>query len=425
MFTLVSSDATELFRRHAMDILCYPSEHVTQFRYDESYVDTEILKHCNSEGEARVWLDYVVDSVETLIVYAECPKEASGHFIYRPLRYGYVQHIRKVGSIVYVDVLLNGYPDLSRWKTSSEGSEFATWMDSRAGSIRPKDVATTGGTSGASLVDSGDGGISADTRKVKGEGKFFYMISRKDLRGADSRSNDQRWESVVDQIAPLDSMEGVLFYRVIGFFKSAERIFGYGQDIDRSEQCKSKTRFGQSVFFVPMGRPVDLKLSFYRPRNARPQIINAEFTVFASEDAYSKIPDNRIQLQSRYDEVSVHLVTKRVFDNVLAPVSIRLAGNQPRNCAAEPLLLTVVPVPRWIKIFVFPALLVVPLLLSTGAEDIKGFLEVFLAYDCGSKPAARACADAAALSWLAKGIGAFVGAFIGIVVFRRLPAKGL
>jgi hypothetical protein len=452
----------------------------TLFRYAVDYVDNGILQHCQSDKSTSTWIFNLGAGSDALIVYAECPTTPDGQFTYVPLRFGRVIRVRSVGSIVYVDVELGGFPDLTDWKDFKGVRGFHKWMSERASPIIPKpadppsqlplpgagasideatidgshafsgkcDLAIFGPVRGeipnpvGSVTVQFDGmltsplgrrvealvtGIKATKtpkQKIRGVGLFFFLCEGWELKGSLVHSEDQCWESVIDQLAPLASMEAVLFYRVKGFFSAKQSILQRCFGEWSSVQCPIKNKLGQNVFQLEMGKPVDLRVAFYRPRNAVPPVLAAEFTVECSDDAFSKIPDNRIQLQSRYDEVDVRLVTKRIFDNVLAPVSIRLAIDQPKNIAAEPLLLTKVLVPAWVIPALLPALLLVPILLSLGDADVKGLLEIFFGIDCETKPIFYHCAKAATYVWVAKAIGALVGAFVGVVVFHRLPTKG-
>jgi hypothetical protein len=413
MFTLISSDATELFKKNIREILCQPIGYVAQLRYDKDYVSERILSNCSTEAGAGDWLRELRDA-EALIVYAQTPRDLSQPFQFVPVRRGYVVAIRQIGTVIYIEVQLGGYPDLTGWvEGSQDEKDFVAWL---AGKHHPL-VAQKVKQETLRVEDD----TSLEVEKVVGRGTFFDLDRPwKQSHVGSKRSEDERWQSVVDCLARLASMRVAIFFRVIGFYVACRRLTFHGPKTT-SKVCKMESRFGVPSHLLPMGKPVDLRLVFYRPRHTTPQVIEADFIVEFDEAAFSKIPSNKISLRGRYDEVAVRLVTKRVFDSVAAPVVVRLSSKHGPRQVPEPLLMTAIVPPRWMMWGLIPlSLVAIPILVGISADDIRNLASLF-GLDC---PHVAVCRDASATSWLAKLVGALLTGAVGFIAFRRLPSKG-
>lgn len=245
-----------------------------------------------------------------------------------------------------------------------------------------------------------------------GQGCFFDFTNDCDWDlWSDEQNEGQIWQTVVDKLAAMPSMEKCLFYRVRGFFDKSGRTIA------------PRTALDSAVYPIPMSKVVDLKLLFYRPSSAVPRTISASFEIEADKTGFSEIPDKRIILESRYDEISVQLASQRVFDNILAPVSIRLKESTPNDVlASEPLLLCNVRVPPVYLLLLVAAFFFAPILLALEAEDVSWLLTQVPHVKQGLGIVDPTAASARIAAY-AKLFGGLIAAWAGFIIFRRLPVS--
>ena len=239
MFLCISSDAATLYKRNILDVLCYPEGQHIVFRYQSKYVNHEILATIADGAIQRQISD---SELEVLIVYAQKPTAERPKYAYSPIRYGWLSRIYTQGTIVFVEICLARFANLSMWRYSPHSRErFEQSLASRPGVV---DATTFQGYFFDTIEDDSWGIDSAATRE-----------------GAD-------WESVVDELAALPSMKNCLFYRVRGFFRPSSSV-------DGGRPLGLVTKHGTAVVPVPMSQPIDLKLFFYRPSGADPGVLSA------------------------------------------------------------------------------------------------------------------------------------------------------
>ncbi len=397
MFVLLSSNAETLFKRGILEATSLPEKHPLEFRYQTKNVSEEIVASLQQGTEANLLRRR---NTRALIVYAQRPDKQlqQEHYEYCPVRFATIESLRLLGDIVFVGLCLQDFPNLRNWTERPDGIELCKWLVTRDGAVNDQTFA----------------------------GKFFADFDREgwDLRGSE-KVDGELWQSVVDELANMPSMYDCLFYRVRGLFYPPRRsrlrsLFSKSRPLIRENRIAPRATPGFLTYPIDMSRAVDLKLLFYRPkREAPPQgyanTVKAILKVEADKSGFSEIPAQNLQLESRYDELVLRMVTKRVFDNTLAPISIRCESTKPQNMlACEPMLLCTVRVPRLLLGVLLGCFFAAPFLLAASSDDFKLLLNI--AADDPDHIAAR---------WAvyAKVSGGLVAAIAAFIAFRRLPVK--
>jgi hypothetical protein len=392
MFILFSSNAERLFQRGILDVLALPQDHPITFRYQRKYVTPSVSDALERETVRSL---FKAQGNRALIVYAERPSESCESYQYCPVRFAAITSLRILGDIVFVEMTLRECANLLGWdELSGNRGTFLRAVRDRPGAL----VANTGAGYFLDLIEDSGWGLWSD-----------------------ERTEGEVWQTVVDRLAVMPSMANCLFYRVRGYFGSTRGSFFRAALSEKTIVPNSSPH--SLVFPIPMSEPVDLKLLFYRPSNAVPKTIHAIFEVEADKSGFSEVPDKRILLESRYDEISIRLVTKRVFDSTLAPVSIRLMESTPKGVlASEPLLLCVVRVPSRLLVLLIVSLILAPIFFSLTAADISWILLRFpaLTQALGISDPVSASMRLAVYVRL---FGGFIAAAAGFIIFRRLPVS--
>lgn len=391
MLVLLSSNAETRFKRNILDVLCYPRGQLTSFRYQSKYVapTTGALLTETTRFRKRAPI-----GKEALIIYVQRPTTATDDFSYVPIRYGVVRAYRWISDVIFVDVELGAFASVGSW-TNSQALEhrFRGSMSTRSGAINPTTF----------------------------EGYFFDEVPDVGWRLRESeRPDGEHWKTVVCKLAELPSMDNCLFYQIRGVFTpvSPSRFNGYKSSVLINRMRKR----GGLFFSLPMSTSFELRFLFFRPPSSKPKTITAVVNVKPDESGFSIVPIGTLKLESRYDELIVPLVTKRVFDNVLAPISVSISSEHtPPILASEPLIYCAVKVPRGLVIVIGGALLLAPLLLAMSKKDwaCAGLLLPRLtdAFDIS----ASQCKPPDELVGIGKALGAMIASVAGWLAFRRLP----
>jgi hypothetical protein len=172
-----------------------------------------------------------------------------------------------------------------------------------------------------------------------------------------------------------------------------------------------------------MGSNVTLRLVFYRSEKADNSILakDQKLKVSTGGDAFSGISQDEIPILSRYNEEQVELACKRVFDSVLAPITISHDPARHDVLAAHSFLLARVVVPKIVVLTILTGLVVAPILLTIGPDLVDAI---------GSSRFLQASAknlgdwlvdNKGSVSLLAKALAAGVTLVAGYLGLRRLP----
>jgi hypothetical protein len=390
MFLLFSSNAERLFQRGILEVLALPQDHTLTFRYQTKYVAPSI-SNAVAHNNTREFLK--AQGLSALIIYAEKPTEECDQYQYCPVRFAEIKSLRLLGDIVFIEVTLGNFANLATWdEKSADRIAFLKTVRSRPGAL----VGQTG------------------------QGHFCDLIVECDWHlWADEETEGRIWQTVVDRLAVMPSMNNCLFYMVRGFFTPIRRVFWWSA---AAEPITPKLLADSLVYPIPMSRTVDLKLLFYRPSNALPKTISAIFEVSADKSGFSEVPNLKFSLESRYDEINVRLVAKRVYDNILAPVYIALKESQPQGVlVSETLLLGVVRIPHYLLVYLLISLFVAPILLALSPDDISWILSHFPTTLRTMSIAGDLARASIRLAVYAKVCAGFIAAAAGFVIFRRFP----
>jgi hypothetical protein len=392
MFVLVSSNAERLFQRNILGVLAYPDSHSFTFRYQTKYVSPRVVDAVKDQSTTA----FQLFGRKALIVYAERPSESSGPYHYCPVRFADLLSLRLLGDVIYVEMSLSVFPDLSDWeKTAEHRMRFTQAICSRPGTLE------------------GKGGKGAFLDILEPDGWKLWPKA-----GPEGWA----WQSVVDRLAAMRSMEKCVFYRVRGFFQPVHRrVFS---DSPPEKTIPLRAQGSVLVFDMPMSKPIDLKVLFYRPHFASPKTIRADVEIAADNSGFSDVPTKRLTLESRYDELTFRMSSKRVLDNTMAPVSIKVTAKDSQEdiLASDVLLICNVRVPPSLLIVLVSLFFVAPILISLTADDVN-CVKAVLAPGLvdGTQAADVACDWSKRLAAVFKVIGGMAAAAAGYIVFRRFP----
>jgi hypothetical protein len=249
------------------------------------------------------------------------------------------------------------------------------------------------------------------------EGYFLYADAQSPPElSTQSPVPNENWESVVNQLDRTTDLTKSTFCLVLGFYQVKRRCLILRKSVEK--RLEPTDNGFDSVYPIPMGKSVALKVLLSRPSFDYSDPNSARtLTVATGTDTFSGMSKNKIRSESRYNEDRTVLVCKRVFDTVLAFVSIEEA-NDTSVRSPRLTLLTKVRVPGLVTSTVVLGVVFGALLLGIDADVVK-FLAAFFPeppqgfLDSNAKPIA---AIAKLLSALPVGIAAYVA-------FKRLPIK--
>jgi hypothetical protein len=376
MLYLFCSAAAPLYKRDALECISYPSGHVFRFRYQVKYVQPEVLSNLQSFLGADALLVFL-DTVDS-------PKATDFSFL--PLRMVTIARMEVTAGALYIDFNFGEFVNYATSERRDAWDRFFKGLSSRPW---PPGVKS---------------GENPDGRFV-----LAYEISPPDLSTECSRPYDN-WNSVVNQLDKTKDLADSTFCLILGFFEVQK---------DLAEKKLGSVRHGfDSIYPIPMGKSVVLKTLLARPsfdylaeKNAR------ALTISNAGDVFAGMSKNKIVSESRYNEDRTVFVCKRVFDTVLAIVSIEETNTQEVR-SPRLTLLTRVRVPRLIIGIVVGGVALSALLLAMDADLIK-FIATLVPTHIGKylEVNSKAIAGLAKLfSPIPVGISAYVA-------FRKLPIK--
>jgi hypothetical protein len=192
-------------------------------------------------------------------------------------------------------------------------------------------------------------------------------------------------------------MNTAIFYLIKGFYVTQRRFWYFGEW--QEKEIHPINRKLDTVYPLPMGKEVILKLLFYRSTEAesKTKILPQKLEIKADSDAFAGFSQKEIGVTSRYNEERILIATKRVLDNILSTISIELvsakkdadqtikrgADNTTQSSAVSsmsseveivsprPFLLTQVTVPKRVVGLILLGLIFAPLLLSIGPDFLQ------------------------------------------------------
>lgn len=376
MLYLFCSAAAPLYKRDALECISYPAGHIFRFRYLEKYVQPEVLSDLKKFGGADALLVFLdrVGSPKTL------------DFAFFPLRMVKVERMEVTAGALYIDF---SFGEFVNYVTNARRDAWDRFFKSLSSRPWPPGVKS---------------GPNPDGRFV-----LEHEIPPPDLTTECPRPYDN-WNSVVNQLDKTRDLAGSTFCLVLGFFE-------VGGDL--VEKKLGSVRHGfDSIYPVPMGKSVVLKTLLSRPSfDYEDQKSIRTLTVSTAGDVFAGMSKSKILSESRYNEDRTVLVCKRIFDTVLAIVSIEEAGSQEVR-SPRLTLLTRVRVPRPTVGIVVGGVALSALFLAMDADLIK-FIATLIPWDLGKWLET----NAKTLSGIAKLLSPIPIAISAYTAFRKLPIK--
>lgn len=377
MLYLFCSAASPLYKRDALECISYPSGHIFRFRYALKYVQPEILKS----------LKCYVDKRALLVFLDTVGAEKTVDFKFYPLRVVSILRMEVVAGAIYIDFR---FGDFVNYLTDNVRRD--AWHQFFANlAIRPWPL---GARTGANP-----------------DGRFVLIDDAEPPELSTSCAQPfDNWNSVVKQLDKTKDLADSTFVLIQGFFIVDGKL--------SEKNVKATTQGLDSIYPVPMGQTVVLKTLLSRPsfNLGDPKSARA-LTISTTGDVFAGISKDKIHSESRYNEDRTVLVCKRVFDTVLAIVTIEEKENE-NNRSPRLRLLTRVRVPRLIVSTVVTGVAVSALLLAMDSEVVT-FLSTFM------PPSMEKwfCANAKAIASVAKLLASVPVAISAYVAFRKLPIK--
>jgi hypothetical protein len=477
MFYLFSSDSTARYKRNILDTLCYPEGHIFRFRYQDRYVSDEIIRWMTGQepnwwDKTRGWLlrqsplslrleKAISDKLNEVgrwgvTIYAE--RTASPPYRrlnFYPVREVEIIRIKVEGSIYYVDFRLgkciNYYCGLDTQTIKIENRRLQKAVENKrefqnqleATPYHPLPVIAANNQGKTWNKDTGLMADYTDALPNTTQGYFFRYVPNQDqaqnpplhlaikyLTGqscsppfTDEFIPNQAWESVADLLSKSPSMNHSIFYQVMGFFKLKR---SWGSFTKYRERLLPLINDGWSTIYpLPMGKNVILKLLFYRSEEA-PAIPTQKLDIKTDGEAFAGFSEKQILVLSNYNEERIQIACKRVFDSTLAPISIEHVPDAAfvgdgDILASHPFLLTQVTVPKFTVALIVLALIIAPLLLSLSPDYLKHIGSGQIMQSYAPSVGNWIARNAGDLSTYAKAVAASFTLIAGYLGFRRLP----
>ena len=389
MIYLFCSASTPLYKRDALECICYPPEHFFRFRYSRGYVDPQVRDSPQS-----------FQNKQGLIVFVDTiGKEGHENFDFLPIRKIRTVRIFPEGHAMYVDFK---FGDFVNFGSVGDETQKKSWSEFFLNlPSRPWPPFERSGR-----------------KKEESEGYFLlWNEANNPSFTTSSPVAHEAWENLVHRLNSTNDLTDSTFFQILGFYrmkKSCSPEYPFSEvPIVPQDNCYD------SVYPLPMGKSAVLKLLFSRPTFDR-KALNSRRTLELKyeKEAFAGASKSQVHSDSRYNEERIVLVCKRVFDSFLSPVSIEQKDEPSSVQAPKPFLLITVQVPRFIVFGVVLGVLLSTIMVALDADSIK-FLGSMLF---------PACADyfernAKTISALVKAISPIPISISAYLAFRKLPLK--
>jgi hypothetical protein len=446
MYLLFSSDVRPRYKCDILDALCYPNGHIERFRYQEHHLAPAIREWKISSSGRVTFYGF---KPRVLIIFCDTSNAETAHaFNFYPIRQARIVAMWKRGTVYYIDVQLAGFVNYHWGSPPSVASAFNEYQRLIAGidgSPFPR-LLPDGRKLSKGQAWSKEGKVTGFVPGDDNQSAGFLFLKSTDVLhtlvasrpGAD---DDRAWESTVDSLCSNSSLSNSLFFRIDGLFAISRSRLLPLRFVERL--IRPLTIATESHYRLPMGKHVLLKLLFYRP-DAPPYLGTVDLKIEAMGDGFAGVLPSDVKVDSRYNEQRIVIACKRVLDNVIAPILIKLR-NSPVNphpeasatdlsnsahhqlahsnafMMSEPFLLAQISVSRIAIFWIILGLVVGALLLSIGPDYARAIgdwqwlrsLSPSIADFMKNHPA-----DAASLSKIAAAIITLIAGFFGL---RKLP----
>lgn len=400
MIYLFCSASRPLYKRDALECTCYPSGHLFRFRYEKKYVDPAIWNKPETFREK-----------EGLIVFIDTVgAEGRKDFDFLPTRKIKTIRLFQKGLAIYIDFkfgdFINHGPEndeslRTRWHCFFKGLQDCPWP--------PPD--------------------KSGRKKEASEGYFIIWNPKENPEfSTKSEIAHEAWENLIRRLNKTNDLKDSTFFQILGFHEIKRiwsvpcinltipvPVFGGLSEVS----VKSKDNSYDSVYPIPMGKSVVLKLLFSRPTyDANAKGSRRTLEIKAASESFAGISKNIIYSESRYNEERIVFVCKRVFDSFMSPVSIEQKDEPADIQAPRPFLLTRIKVPKRMVSIVIVGVVISTLLVGVDADMIN-----LIGGLCFPKSVLWIMKNAKTLSAAAKLLAAIPIGLSAFYAFRRLPLK--
>lgn len=311
---LFSSAYHPVYKQDNINALCYPTGFIMHFRYEEKWVDTEIL---NENPEELV-------GKEAIIVVVEAEKRNQERLpLFFPIRKAKIKKFDIDGSVshVYFELL----PDWVDYRENNKLRDYQSCIES----VKEKPI------SGNEMLI----------------GKFFSLDNlQQDINFS---SEAKAWESIIEKIGNLDSYKETLFYRLSRFYEAKSNrdleIIKF-DELRCGYTLKSGTKYNFELSFSYGKKPPEAA--------SKDRLI---VKVDLDKNFYTPIPDE-IPLGFRVDKQNVYLSTKELFLDAFTYLVISFK----KDLIEGPSILIPIEIKKTVKTYFYVLMILIGLILVTG-----------------------------------------------------------
>ena len=399
MIYLFCSASRPLYKRDALECTCYPSGHLFRFRYEGKYVAPAI----RDKAEAFRGKEGVIVFIDTV------GEEGHKDFDFLPIRKIKTVRLFLKGLAIYIDFRFGDFINYG-----PEGDELQRQLWDRFFRNLPNRPWPPFEKSGRKKEDSeGYFAMWNPTGNPKFSTKCTIPL--------------EAWENLIHRLNKTNDLNDSTFFQILGFYeiKRILSIAGINLTIPlpvlgrlSEVSLRSRDNSYDSVYPIPMGKSVVLKLLFSRPTyNTHVGSSRRTLEVKTGTESFAGVSKNIINSESRYNEERIVLVCKRVFDSFMSPVSIE-QQNETDIQAPKPFLLTRIKVPKRIVSFV-----IIGVMLSTVLVGLDVDMVNLIGGWIFPEHSKLIIDNAKTLSAIAKFLAPIPVGLSAFYAFRRLPLK--
>jgi hypothetical protein len=399
MIYLFCSASRPLYKRDALECTCYPSGHLFRFRYEKIYIDPAIWDKPES-FRGKEGLIIFIDTVG---------EERNKDFDFLPIRKIKTVRLFPKGLAIYIDFKFGDFINYGPENDETQRTLWHQFFKSLPNRPWP----------------------SAEKSGRKKEDSEGYFAMWKPIGNPEFPAKCgiplEAWENLIRRLNKTNDLKDSTFFQILGFYMIKRILSIPGVNLNMplpvlgrlSEvSLRSKDNSYDSIYPLPMGKSVVLKLLFSRPTyDAHVGDSRRTLEVKTGTESFAGVSKSIINSESRYNEERIVLVCKRVFDSFMSPVSIE-QQNETDIQAPKPFLLTRIKVPKRIVSFV-----IIGVMLSTVLVGLDVDMVNLIGGWIFPEHSKLIIDNAKTLSAIAKFLAPIPVGLSAFYAFRRLPLK--
>jgi hypothetical protein len=294
MIYLISSAFRTPYVRDILAVTCLPKNYILPFRYIPSWVEPQFLdpKQIRKRLHGR----------EGVIVYADIRQtaEAVAQYVFYPVRMVTIVEPSFDGSILYVPMVLGNFVDYGGGKADRQ----KIWD----GEIKKLPLAPGNGNK---FIFEGTG-----------EPARFYLKRPANLEEWAGAAHG--WQSVVEQLVATDRFRFATFFQI-------DRLF-----VGENKGIEPRRKGSYTVYKLAADKTFGIEISFYQRTGE--YLEGRKVSVVANEDLFSGDVGRSVFADYQYNRVTIHLLTKRRFENDLSTINIRAQEWMPSQTDVDTML---------------------------------------------------------------------------------------